>query len=136
MQKFLVNTVKLSKMDSTWSRRRRCSSFMMLQPLYGALSDRIGRRPLLIAFGVLGTLCTVPILTTLEDTQNPYGAFALIVAALVIVSGYTSINAVVKAELFPTEVRALGVGLPYALDGVDLRRHRRIHRAVVQRSRA
>ena len=36
-------------------------------------------------------------------------------AALVIVSGYTAINAVVKAELFPVEIRALGVGLPYAL---------------------
>jgi MHS family alpha-ketoglutarate permease-like MFS transporter len=34
---------------------------------------------------------------------------------LLIVSGYTSINAVVKAELFPGQIRALGVGLPYAL---------------------
>jgi MHS family alpha-ketoglutarate permease-like MFS transporter len=115
MQKFLVNTVKLSKTDSSLVSAAALFLFMMLQPLVGALSDRIGRRPLLIAFGVLGTLCTVPILSTLEVTQNPYGAFALIVAALVIVSGYTSINAVVKAELFPTEVRALGVGLPYAL---------------------
>jgi hypothetical protein len=44
------------------------------------------------------------------------GAFGLLMAALIIVSGYTSINAVVKAELFPVEVRALGVGLPYSLD--------------------
>jgi MHS family alpha-ketoglutarate permease-like MFS transporter len=36
-------------------------------------------------------------------------------AALVIVTGYTSINAVVKAELFPAHIRALGVALPYAL---------------------
>lgn len=35
--------------------------------------------------------------------------------ALVIVSGYTSINAVVKAELFPASIRTMGVGLPYAL---------------------
>ncbi len=34
---------------------------------------------------------------------------------VVIVSGYTSINAIVKAELFPTEIRALGVGFPYGL---------------------
>ena len=34
---------------------------------------------------------------------------------LVIVTGYTSINAIVKAELFPARIRALGVGLPYAL---------------------
>ncbi|WP_139807693.1 MFS transporter, partial [Phytopseudomonas flavescens] len=79
------------------------------------LSDKVGRRPILIAFGVLGTLFTYPILTTLHTVQSWWGAFFLIMAALIIVSGYTSINAVVKAELFPTEIRALGVGLPYAL---------------------
>jgi MFS transporter, MHS family, alpha-ketoglutarate permease len=87
---------------------------MLLQPLIGALSDKIGRRPILISFGVLGTLCTVPILSCLNHTTSWWGAFCLIMLALVIVSGYTSINAVVKAELFPVEIRTLGVGLPYA----------------------
>ncbi|MDR6527275.1 hypothetical protein J2787_002667 [Chryseobacterium rhizosphaerae] len=63
----------------------------------------------------MGTLCTVPLLTALSTTTSIWGAFFLIMAALIIVSGYTSINAVVKAELFPSEIRALGVGLPYAL---------------------
>ncbi|MEH2472204.1 MHS family alpha-ketoglutarate permease-like MFS transporter [Nitrobacteraceae bacterium AZCC 2161] len=86
-----------------------------LQPLYGALSDRIGRKPLLIFFGVAGTLGTIPILTTLQTTKSPFMAFLLICAAWIFVAGYTSINAIVKAELFPTNIRALGVGLPYAL---------------------
>jgi MFS transporter, MHS family, alpha-ketoglutarate permease len=86
-----------------------------MQPVVGALSDRIGRRPVLIAFGVLGTLFTVPILGSLQNVQTAQQAFWLILAALAIVSFYTAINAVVKAELFPVEVRALGVGLPYAL---------------------
>ena len=89
--------------------------FALLQPFLGALSDRIGRRPLLIGFGVLGVICTVPLLTALSHTSSLWIAFLLLMAALIIVSGYTSINAVVKAELFPAEVRALGVGLPYAL---------------------
>jgi MHS family alpha-ketoglutarate permease-like MFS transporter len=79
------------------------------------LSDKIGRRPLLIAFGVLGGITTVPILYFLADTRNVWVAFALIMLALFIVSAYTSINAVVKAELFPANVRALGVGFPYAI---------------------
>ncbi|MBD8476045.1 MFS transporter [Pseudomonas sp. CFBP 8770] len=115
MQKYLVNTVGFSKADSTAISAATLFLFMCLQPLVGALSDKIGRRPILIAFGVLGTVCTVPILTTLHTIQTWWGAFFLIMAALIIVSGYTSINAVVKAELFPTEIRALGVGLPYAL---------------------
>jgi MHS family alpha-ketoglutarate permease-like MFS transporter len=52
---------------------------------------------------------------SLGSTHQPWTAFALLMAALIIVSGYTSINAVVKAELFPAHVRALGVGFPYAI---------------------
>ncbi|WP_118951671.1 MFS transporter [Taibaiella helva] len=115
MQKFLVNTVQLSKEQSTLISFLSLFIFACLQPLFGLLSDKIGRKPLLIGFGVLGTLCTVPLLTALSHTTGQWNAFALLLAALVIVSGYTSINAVVKAELFPAEVRALGVGLPYAL---------------------
>jgi len=88
---------------------------MILQPIYGTISDRIGRKWLLIGFGVSGVLFTIPLLTTLQSVKGPWPAFLLIAAAWMIVAGYTSINAVVKAELFPTNVRALGVGLPYAL---------------------
>jgi MHS family alpha-ketoglutarate permease-like MFS transporter len=69
----------------------------------------------LITFGVVGTLGTVPLLTALGRTHDASGAFALLLLALLVVSGYTAINAVVKAELFPTSIRALGVGLPYAV---------------------
>jgi MHS family alpha-ketoglutarate permease-like MFS transporter len=87
----------------------------ILQPIYGALSDKIGRKPLLIFFGVAGTLCTIPILSTLQTVKSPFMAFLLICCAWIFVAGYTSINAVVKAELFPTNIRALGVAVPYAL---------------------
>lgn len=115
MQKFLVNTVKLSKEHSTLISFSLMLIYAILQPFFGWLSDRIGRKPLLIGFGVLGSIFTVPILTAVSQTSSAWTAFFLILAALLIVSGYTSINAVVKAELFPAEVRALGVGLPYAL---------------------
>jgi MHS family alpha-ketoglutarate permease-like MFS transporter len=115
MQKYLSNTVGMSKADATSISAATLFVFALLQPLVGALSDRIGRRPILITFGVLGTLFTYPILSSLSQATTWWGAFGLIMAALVIVSGYTSINAVVKAELFPAEIRAIGVGLPYAL---------------------
>jgi MFS transporter, MHS family, alpha-ketoglutarate permease len=115
MQKFLVTSAGLSRDQATTISAASLFIFMCLQPAFGAVSDRIGRRPLLIMFGVLGTLCTVPILTTLSQTHEPLIAFLLVMAALVIVSGYTSINAVVKAELFPARIRALGVALPYAI---------------------
>ncbi len=115
MQKYLVNTSGLSKDSATLISAATLFVFMLVQPLIGALSDRIGRRPILITFGVLGTLCTVPILTALAHVHTSLSAFMFIMLALMIVSGYTSINAVVKAELFPVEIRTLGVGLPYAI---------------------
>lgn len=115
MQKFLVNTVGLPKTASTAISAATLFCFMLLQPVMGALSDRVGRRPLLIAFGLLATFATLPLLSALEQTRDAMTAFWLIMAALVIASLYSSISAVVKAELFPVEIRAVGVGLPYAL---------------------
>ncbi|WP_433757248.1 MFS transporter [Nocardia sp. CA-135398] len=115
MQKFMINTSGISKPTVSWINFIALLVFVVLQPLAGALSDRIGRRKLLIFFGVAGTLLTVPIMTVIAHTKNPIAAWALMMGALVIITGYTSINAIVKAELFPTKIRALGVGLPYAL---------------------
>ena len=118
MPAFLVNTVKLTRDQATSISFITLLIFAALQPVYGAISDRIGRRPVLLFFGVFGTIFTVPILSTLAGmagTKDYTSALLLSLAALMIVCGYTSINAVVKAELFPAGVRALGVGFPYAL---------------------
>ncbi|HEY7292463.1 MAG TPA: MFS transporter [Vicinamibacterales bacterium] len=115
MQKFLKLSVGLTDKQTTLVTGGSLVFALFLQPLYGALSDRIGRKPLLIWFGVSGTLGTIPLLYALQSSRSAGAAFLLIAAAWLIVAGYTSINAVVKAELFPTNVRATGVGLPYAV---------------------
>lgn len=115
MQKFLVNTSGFSREVASQINAITLFVFMLLQPVAGGLSDRIGRKPLMVAFGIAGVLFTYPIFSTLETTRDPILAGALVMAALIIVTGYTSINAVVKAELFPAHIRALGVALPYAL---------------------
>ena len=115
MQKYLVNSAGFDKVTGTRIVAGATFLYMLLQPAAGALSDRIGRRPLMIAFGVLGMIFTVPIFSGIATIGSPLGAFMLVTAALVIVTGYTAINAVVKAELFPAHIRALGVALPYAI---------------------
>jgi MHS family alpha-ketoglutarate permease-like MFS transporter len=115
MQKFLKLSVGLTDNQTTMVTLSSLIFGIILQPIYGAISDRIGRKWLLVAFGVTGVLFTIPLLTTLQSAKGPFVAFLLIAAAWMIVSGYTSINAVVKAELFPTNIRAIGVGLPYAI---------------------
>ena len=115
MQKFLKLSVGLNDNQSTIVTAGSLLVALCLQPIYGAISDRIGRKPLLVWFGVMGTIGTIPLLRGLQSTRSPLTAFFLIALAWLIVAGYTSINAVVKAELFPTRVRATGVGLPYAI---------------------
>ncbi|AKK30903.1 alpha-ketoglutarate transporter [Mycobacterium sp. EPa45] len=115
MQKFMINTTGLPKEQVTWINFVALMIFVCLQPVFGAFSDRVGRRPLLIAFAVSTTLFTVPLLSAVARAESAMTAFVFMMAGLVMVSGYTSINAVVKAELFPARIRALGVGLPYAL---------------------
>ncbi len=115
MQKFLKLSVGLDDNQTTLVTATSLVFALVLQPIYGAVSDRIGRKPLLIWFGVMGTVFTVPLLYALQGTRSAMVAWLLIAAAWLIVAGYTSINAVVKAELFPTNVRATGVGLPYAI---------------------
>lgn len=114
-QKYLVNTAGLAPTAATRASALSLAAFALAQPLVGLASDRVGRRPVLVAFGVCGTLATVPLLTALGRARGVAQAAALLTLALLVVSGYTAINAVVKAELFPTAVRALGVGFPYAV---------------------
>ena len=114
-QKFLVNTAGFSKNDATLVSAASLAIFMCAQPVVGAISDRIGRRPVLMAFGVVGSLGTLPLLYSLARAPSATAALLLLTLALLVVSGYTAINAVVKAELFPTNIRALGVAFPYAI---------------------
>lgn len=115
MQTFVRQTAGFSDITTTYVIAGSLIFAAALQPIYGLISDKIGRKPMLIFFGVCGTLFTVPLLTTLAGTKSPWMAFLLISAAWIFVAGYTSINAVVKAELFPTAIRATGVAVPYAL---------------------
>ncbi len=115
MQKFLVNTTGFSKDDATVICVIALLVFMVIQPLFGLISDFIGRRIMLIAFGIGATIFTVPILSLLSQPQSITSALFWYICALLIISGYSSVNAIVKAELFPVHIRALGVGLPYAL---------------------
>jgi len=115
MQKYLVNSSGMSIKTASNVMTVCLLAYILMQPLFGALSDRIGRRNNMLLFGGLGTITVIPVMTMLQVVTNPYLAFALITFALAIVSCYSSVAGIVKAEMFPTEVRALGVGLSYAV---------------------
>jgi MFS transporter, MHS family, alpha-ketoglutarate permease len=115
MQKYLVNTVGLSKEASTLTLTGALLVYMLLQPVFGYMSDIFGRRPVLICFGLSTTLFSVPLFNALSVTRDPWMAFTLSFAGLFMLAGFTSVHMLAKAELFPARIRALAVGLPYAL---------------------
>jgi MHS family alpha-ketoglutarate permease-like MFS transporter len=115
MQKLLVNSAGFDKAIASQLMTFVLIAFMLLQPLVGALSDRVGRKVMLVGSFGLGALFAVPVLTALSTATSAVTAFFLCLVPLIALSGYTSISAIIKAELFPTHVRALGVALPYAI---------------------
>ncbi len=115
MQKYLVKTSGLAERTVSELMTAALLVFMLLQPLMGRLSDKIGRRHSMIIYSALIAVCTVPALTLLQTISTPWGAFVIVIMVLLIISFYTSISGLLKAEMFPPEVRALGVSLPYAL---------------------
>ncbi|MGW0288946.1 MFS transporter [Streptomyces tuirus] len=115
LQKYLVNTAGIPKSTVTVIGFAALFVYMLLQPAVGALSDRVGRRPIMFAFSGGCMVLTVPLMTLLGRTGSPWVAFLLMTLALAFVTGYSALAAIIKAEMFPTKVRALGVGLPHAL---------------------
>lgn len=115
LQKFLVNTAGFSKSDSTLITVIALIIFMLAQPVAGWLGDRVGLKRIMIIYGALATITTIPIMLLLENTRQIWLAALLMIAALLILSLSTSISAIIKAELFPVQIRSLGVSFPYAL---------------------
>ena len=115
LQKLFVNTAGMDPKQVSVLMAGIITVMTVLQPIFGALSDRFGRKSFMIAFGILATVATVPVLTAISHVSSVTEAFLLGVIPVTIASFYTSISGVLKAELFPTEVRTLGVGLPYAV---------------------
>lgn len=115
LQKFLVNTSGFPRQAATEIMTMALMVFMLSQPLFGHLSDKFGRKPMLLLFGFGGMIVSVPVFSALAGTTNAVTAFAIILVPLMLLSAYTSISGLIKAELFPAHLRTLGVALPYAL---------------------
>jgi MFS transporter, MHS family, alpha-ketoglutarate permease len=115
MQKYLVNTVHFPKATATYIIAAALLWFTAMQPIFGSLADRFGRKPMLLLFGIGGAIAAIPVFFALESTTSAVTATLLIIIPLTLQSGYSANNALVKAELFPAHIRGLGVALPYSI---------------------
>jgi MFS transporter, MHS family, alpha-ketoglutarate permease len=120
MLKFLVNTAGFAKETATYIMAGVLLWSFCVQPLWGLFADRIGRKPALLTAGIGVGVVAVPVFTTLGTTTDPWLAFLILLIPITLHGGYTSTNAMVKAELFPAHIRALGVAFPYAIGNMLL----------------
>ncbi|UNS95157.1 MFS transporter [Streptomyces tubbatahanensis] len=103
----------VDKADALLAGTLSLTFFALLQPLTGLVSDRFGRKPLLLMFGIGFAVLSVPLLRALDDS---FVTLLLVqCAGMILLSGFTAISAAVNAEIFPARVRAAGIGFPYSL---------------------
>jgi MHS family alpha-ketoglutarate permease-like MFS transporter len=115
MQKFLVNTAGFAKDTATGIMAGVLVLYMLIQPAVGWLSDHVGRKTTMAVGLGLGALATYPVMTAISQAHAAAEAFGLVMILALCHSGYAAVNAVIKAELFPAHIRAIGVSLPYAI---------------------
>jgi MFS transporter, MHS family, alpha-ketoglutarate permease len=115
MPKFLVGTGGMADTAATAVSAGSLIVYLLALPVFGWISDHLGRKATLgFAFGV-GALITYPAMSALAQGPSVWVAFLLVSALVFVLSGYNSVSAVVKAELYPANIRALGVALPYGM---------------------
>jgi MHS family alpha-ketoglutarate permease-like MFS transporter len=115
MQKLLVNTAGFAKPVAAQIMTWVLATFMCFPPLVGWISDHVGRKNTLMVAFAASALLAVPVLNAIASATDPLQVYLLCLLPLFFLSGYSALSAIVKAELYPAHVRALGVAVPYAI---------------------
>ncbi|CDO49161.1 alpha-ketoglutarate permease [Bartonella tribocorum] len=115
MQKYLITTSKFDKHTANTIMTAALFVFMLLQPIFGSLADKIGTKASLLIWSTLSIIFIIPGLRIIGSTHDSWVALLIVIGMLCILSFYTSVSGIVKAEMFPASVRAMGVGLSYAI---------------------
>ncbi|WP_139007328.1 MFS transporter [Arthrobacter crystallopoietes] len=110
---YAINVLKIDAAEALWAGVAANLVFIVALPLWGRLSDRIGRKPVLLISGIGSALLFFPATWFVRDSALQLGL--AMSAMLIFIAGSASIMPAVYSELFPTAVRTIGVAIPYAL---------------------
>lgn len=110
---YAISTLRVPPSHALGAAILAAVPFMALMPLWGAVSDRIGRRPVLLVAVLASAVLQFPLEGLLSGGAG--NLFLALVLAMAPLGAAVSILPAVYAELFPTAIRASGMALPYSL---------------------
>lgn len=109
---FAISSRGVPAASALWATVGANLVFMVTLPLWGKLSDRFGRKPVFIIYSVAFMVLSFPLLAAIDE--SPIRLFAVTSVALFFLGAFVGIMPAYFAELFPTSVRASGIGVPYS----------------------
>ncbi|MFC4951138.1 MFS transporter [Pseudonocardia sp. GCM10023141] len=112
LSSFAIGSKGVPATGALWATVGANLVFMATLPLWGMLSDRFGRKPIFLTYGVAFVVLSYPLLAALNDSA--WRMFGIMVIALFFLGAFVGIMPAYFAELFPTSVRASGIGVPYS----------------------
>lgn len=122
MQKYLLLTNEGTPGETTFNKGTIADLmtvclliFVVMQPIAGKISDKIGRKTNMLIFVIGMIILPIPMLSLIGSAKSLLVAGILVVITMAFISMYTSISGIVKAEMFPAHIRGIGVGFTYAI---------------------
>ncbi|MDV3128419.1 MFS transporter [Mycobacterium sp. 21AC1] len=109
---FAISTRGVPASGALWAALAANLVFMATLPLWGKLSDRYGRRPIFMTYSIAFIVLSFPLFAAIND--SPVRLFVVMSIALFFLGASVGVMPAYFAELFPTAVRASGIGVPYS----------------------
>ncbi|ANW63867.1 MFS transporter [Mycobacterium sp. djl-10] len=110
---YAISTRGVPASGALWAAVAANLVFMVTLPLWGKLSDRYGRKPIFLTYSIAFIVLSFPLFGAIND--SPLRLFVVMSIALFFLGAAVGIMPAYFAELFPTAIRASGIGVPYSL---------------------
>jgi MHS family alpha-ketoglutarate permease-like MFS transporter len=110
---YAINVLHVPAAGALWAGVAAQVVFLIVLPVWGIVSDRIGRKPVLLIALIGVAVLSYPLNVMLST--SPWSLFFAMSIALIFLGGFTAIGPAVFAEIFPTRIRAVGLAVPYSI---------------------
>jgi metabolite-proton symporter len=110
---FASQTLKIDLRYALWSTALAGTLYLVLTPVVGHYSDRVGRKPMLFACSLLAVIMAYPLFLFLATYPSFWGMLLVQAIAQAVLTLYTGVISTILSEMFPTNVRYTALSVSY-----------------------